>query len=80
MFASSSSDHLHMRRVDHERGMARFYSLTIQPNLFGALDLVRRWGRIGTHGTTLIESFPDAEAARAALHRLGERKRRRGYV
>lgn len=72
--------HLHLRRVEPERGMARFYSLTLQPNLFGELDLVRRWGRMGTHGMTLVESYPDQATARTALVKLAERKRRRGYA
>ena len=80
MSAPTSADHLHLRRVEPERGKARFYSLTLQPNLFGELDLVRRWGRMGTHGLTLIESYPDEAAARHALTRLAAAKRRRGYA
>lgn len=72
--------HVHLRRADPARNLARFYSLTLQCSLFGGHDLVRRWGRIGTHGTTLIESFADEGAALAALERLAERKRRRGYA
>ena len=72
--------HVHLRRADPARNLARFYSLTIQRSLFGAHDLVRRWGRIGTHGTTLIESFTDETEAFAALERIADRKRRRGYA
>ncbi len=35
-----------LRRIDPERGMARFYSLMIERDLFGTVRLVRHWGRI----------------------------------
>ena len=36
-----------LRRIDPEHGMARFYSLMIERDLFGTVRLVRQWGRIG---------------------------------
>src|SRR3712207_2837791 len=36
-----------LRRIDPELGMARFYSLMIERDLFGTVRLVRHWGRIG---------------------------------
>ncbi len=36
-----------LRRIDPEHGMARFYSLMIERNLFGTVRLVRQWGRTG---------------------------------
>ena len=60
--------------------MWRFYSLALQPTLLGGVDLVRRWGRTGTGGASLIQAFPDEPSAQAALDMLAERKRRRGYV
>ncbi|HMC75034.1 MAG TPA: WGR domain-containing protein, partial [Terriglobales bacterium] len=44
------------------------------------VDLVRRWGRTGTVGSSLIQAFPDEPSAQAALDTLAERKRRRGYT
>ena len=32
--------------------MARFYAISVEPTLFAETALVRRWGRIGTSGTT----------------------------
>lgn len=59
--------------------MHRFYMLAIQPTLFGGVSVIRNWGRIGTSGQTLIQTF-DAEAeADAALLRLERQKRRKGY-
>ena len=50
------------------------------PTLLGGVDLVRRWGRTGTVGSSLIQAFPDEPSAQAALDTLAERKRRRGYT
>jgi predicted DNA-binding WGR domain protein len=73
-------DRVHLRRIDPERRMWRFYSLALQPTLLGGVDLVRRWGRTGTGGASLILVFPDEPSAQAALDILAERKRRRGYI
>ena len=35
-------------RIDPEQNMQQFYTLCVQPNLFGGHFLVRNWGRIGT--------------------------------
>lgn len=60
--------------------MARFYSLAIQPTLFGEASVVRDWGRIGTNGRSMIETFDRPEMAEGALARLARAKRRRGYA
>jgi predicted DNA-binding WGR domain protein len=73
-------DRVHLRRIDPNRRMWRFYSLALQPTLLGGVDLVRRWGRTGTIGSSLIQAFPDELSAQAALDTLAERKRRRGYT
>lgn len=68
-----------LHRVDAARNMARFYAVSIEPNLWGEVSLVRRYGRIHTRGRVLIESFQSwgqAETRRAAL--VGS-KLRRGY-
>ncbi|OPH81401.1 WGR domain-containing protein [Nitrobacter vulgaris] len=68
-----------LRRIDPTRNMRRFYVLSTQPNLFGGVSLVRNWGRIGTFGQSMVETFHDAEDADEALNRLERAKRRRGY-
>jgi predicted DNA-binding WGR domain protein len=74
-------DRVHLRRINPERRMWRFYSLALQPTLLGGVDpLVRRWGRTGTVGSSLIQAFPDEPSAQAALDTLAKRKRRRGYT
>jgi predicted DNA-binding WGR domain protein len=78
---ANRSDLVHLRRIDPSRGMGRFYSLTLQPTLLGGVDLVRRWGRLGTSGGSMLtEAYPDEASAQAALEKLAARKRRRGYA
>src|SRR5215217_7999201 len=71
--------HLVLHRIDPGQGMARFYSLMIERNLFGRVVLVRNWGRIGTHGRELVEEFASELEAGQALEELARLKRRRGY-
>ncbi|MGF9764602.1 WGR domain-containing protein [Microvirga sp. 0TCS3.31] len=50
--------HLVLHRREPEQGVARFYSLMIERDLFGTVRLVRNWGRIGTNGRELVEEYP----------------------
>ncbi len=69
-----------LRRVDPEQGMARFYSLMIERDLFGTVRLVRHWGRIGAmQGREMAQDFTTEEEAAAELERIAAAKRRRGY-
>jgi predicted DNA-binding WGR domain protein len=63
--------HLVLHRRDPVQGVARFYSLMIERDLFGTIRLVRNWGRIGTNGREI--------EAGQALEALAQVKRRRGY-
>lgn len=60
--------------------MRRFYGLSLQPTLFGEVSLTRNWGRIGTRGQSLIQTYDDPDAARRAFEHLARRKRARGYA
>lgn len=66
-------------RHDAKRNMARFYALALEPTLFGNIALIRRWGRIGTHGRQKIELFAEPKSAEVALARLRYSKLQRGY-
>ena len=68
-----------LRRIDPAKNMARFYAMDVQGDLFGAILLMRQWGRIGTYGRVAAEAYASLAAALAALERQAERKRRRGY-
>jgi len=72
-------DPIHLRRIDAARNMRRFYELALQPTLFGDLSLVRAWGRIGSAGQSMVETFDREEDAARAFARLMRAKRRRGY-
>ena len=70
---------IHLRRIDQARNMRRFYCLTVQPTLFGGASLIRDWGRIGTRGQTMMETFESPADAARALVRIERTKKRRGY-
>ncbi len=70
---------IHLRRIDAARNMRRFYELALQPTLFGGVSLVRTWGRIGSSGQSMVETFNAEEEAAQALIRLITVKKRRGY-
>lgn len=69
-----------LRHVDPTRNMARFYSMQVQPSLFGEWELVREWGRIGQAGTVKATAYPTQTEAEEALARLERQKVRRGYL
>jgi predicted DNA-binding WGR domain protein len=69
-----------LHRIDPARNMARFYRLSIEPNLFGGVSLVRTWGRIDGASRAKIEFFDGAADAIGSFARLERSKRRRGYV
>lgn len=70
---------VHLRRIDPSRNMRRFYMLTIQRTLFGGASVIRNWGRIGTNGQSMMETFDSDDAATNAFSRLERTKRRKGY-
>lgn len=69
----------YLTRVDAEQNMARFYSISLQPNLFGEWSLVREWGRIGRGGQVKVTPYPTRAEAEGALAKLAHEKARRGY-
>ncbi len=77
--AREDADPLHLHRIDPSRNMRRYYALVLQPTLFGGVSVIRNWGRIGTGGQSMMETFERPEEATVALARLEHNKRRRGY-
>jgi len=51
----------YIERTNATKIMARFYSLAIEPTLFGTPCLTRRWGRIGTVGHAMVHHFDKEE-------------------
>ncbi|WP_027155202.1 WGR domain-containing protein [Mesorhizobium sp. WSM2561] len=70
---------VHLRRIDPSQNMRRFYTLAIQPTLFGGASVIRNWGRIGTSGQSMMETFDREDGAATASMKLQHAKRRRGY-
>ena len=61
------------------KNMARFYAMSIEPNLFGQACLTRRWGRIGTKGRMMSHHFETEQEAVLLFLDLLRQKKRRGY-
>lgn len=71
---------VHLRRIDPTQNMRRFYMLAIQPTLFGGASVIRNWGRIGTSGQSMMETYDSSDDAETASIRLERLKRKRGYL
>ncbi len=71
--------HLYVERTNAEKNMARFYAISIEPNLFGEACLMRRWGRIWTRGQMKVHHFEREEEAVELFLELVSQKRARGY-
>ncbi|KPF42614.1 WGR domain-containing protein [Rhizobium sp. AAP43] len=70
---------LYVERRDRTKNMFRFYALSIEPNLFGEACLIRRWGRIGAKGQTMIHHFERERDAVVLFLDLTRQKQSRGY-
>jgi predicted DNA-binding WGR domain protein len=67
-------------RVEPSKNMSRYYTLSVQPNLFGGFSLLRNWGRIGTGGQIRVDFFEDEDVAISASEQLAGSKLKRGYL
>ena len=76
----TQSYHLYIERSDATKNMARFYAMSIHPNLFGEACLTRCWGRIGTTGQTMSHHFQTEQEAVILFLDLLRQKKRRGYA
>lgn len=70
---------LYVERSDTSKNMARYYAMSIEPNLFGDICLLRRWGRIGARGQMIVHYFGREEEAVRLFLELLRQKRKRGY-
>ncbi len=71
---------MHLRRIDPDRNMKRYYCLSVQPTLFGEWVLLREWGRIGSAGRVVSTRYAAEHQAAAALAAQLKAKRRHGYM
>ncbi|THV19905.1 WGR domain-containing protein [Peteryoungia ipomoeae] len=70
---------LYVERRDRTKNVSRFYAMSIEPNLFGEACLVRRWGRIGAKGQSMIHHFERERDAVVLFLDLTRQKQNRGY-
>jgi len=70
---------VHLRKVDVEKNMARFYHVDVALNLFNESAVLRSWGRIGTGGRMMMETCATAEEAEVVASKTIRTKLRRGY-
>lgn len=71
--------HTVLFRIDPTRNMRRFYSVSVQPNLFGGHSVMRNWGRIGTSGRIRLVLYDSKSHALDAQDNLVRSKLQRGY-
>jgi len=71
--------HLYVERTDVAKNMARYYAMSIEPNLFGDVCLLRKWGRVGAKGQMMVHHFGREEEAVELFLDLLRQKRKRGY-
>ena len=71
---------VYIERTDAEQNMARFYTMAIEPTLFGEACLTRRWGRIGTRGQMMTHYFEHERDAVQLFLNLVRQKKGRGYI
>lgn len=68
-----------LKRIDPALNMRRFYRMSLQPDLFGGVDLIREWGRMGRRGQSLVERHRCEADAIASMQARVVVKRKRGY-
>ncbi|OGQ89556.1 MAG: hypothetical protein A2289_07210 [Deltaproteobacteria bacterium RIFOXYA12_FULL_58_15] len=72
---------MYFRSIEPSRNRYRWYALGLQPDLFGGVNLVHQWGRIGNKGgSRRLEHFTDLNAAELALQAAAARRTKRQYV
>ena len=69
----------YLTRIDPKQNMARWYSLHLQPTLFGEWTVVRSWGRLQQRGQSIESRCETEEAALALVAKVADAKQRRGY-
>ena len=71
---------MHLRRIDPDRNMARFYTMSVQPTLFGEWALLREWGRIGSAGRLVQRCFASEQEAALTMTAHLKARLTHGYV
>ncbi|PVA08598.1 hypothetical protein DC366_18325 [Pelagivirga sediminicola] len=69
----------HLEKLDPSKNIARYYRISVLPNLFGEWTLHREWGRIGRGGQVRMDLFRSQVEAEGALDTLIHAKQKRKY-
>ena len=81
-FIGPSWEHeVELVKVEPARNCHRWYRVSLRPDLFDQVVLVREWGRLGNRGTgqRRVEPFNNLVAARKAMKAAVAGKVKRGY-
>lgn len=70
---------LHLRCIDPAKNKRRFYTMAVEPTLFGEWTLRREWGRIG-RGRRVRRDSSRAPAKRSMPSRNWRRRRGKGGI
>lgn len=58
----------------------RYYKIIFQPTLFGTIDIICSWGRIGGNlGNYKVVSSKDKQDIELIIDTIKKRRRQRGY-
>jgi predicted DNA-binding WGR domain protein len=77
---SDQPQQTYLTKIDSNANQYRYYSLRIDPDLFGRWSLFRQWGRLDYEGGSVrIDSFENEEEAMTRLAKITKQKLRRGY-
>jgi predicted DNA-binding WGR domain protein len=76
---SDAPTHAYLTKIDHDAKQYRYYSLRIDPDLFGRWSLFREWGRLDSEGGVVrIDSFESEIEAMNRLVKVTQQKQKRG--
>lgn len=68
-----------LEKCDPTKNVARYYQMSVLPNLFGEWTLRREWGRIGRGGQMRLDLFRSLLEAEDALKSLTHAKEKHDY-
>lgn len=70
----------YLTKINPDANQYRYYSVRVDPDLFGFWTLFRQWGRLDADGGHLkMDSFDSEEAALTRLLEIVAQKKKRGY-
>ncbi len=77
---SDRPHHTYLTKVDPSANQYRYYSLRVDPDLFGRWSLFRQWGRLDYEGGSIrMDSFESEAEAITSLLKITRQKLGRGY-